>query len=69
MIPGNAAFRVCPFSFRARRDDAAWPPPAKRSNTAMDENGCAMDIVFPGITGIAKQNSQRRKISFRKTHA
>jgi len=52
MILGNAVFRVCPFSFRARRDDAAWPLPAKRSNAAMDENGCAMDIVFPCIMSI-----------------
>jgi len=26
--------------------------PAKRSNAAMDENGRAMDIVFPSIMGI-----------------
>jgi hypothetical protein len=55
MIPGNAVFRVCPFSFRARHDDdAAWSPPAKRSNAAVDENGRAMYIVFPGIMGINK---------------
>ena len=52
MILGNAVFRVCPFSFRARRDDAAWQPPAKRSNAAMDENGRAMYIAFPCIMGI-----------------
>jgi len=55
MIPGNAVFRVCPFSFRARRDDTAWPPPAKRSNAAMDENGRAIDIVFPNIMGICPE--------------
>ena len=52
MILGNAVFRVCPFSFRARRDDAAWPPPAKRSNAAMDENGRAVDIALPSIMAI-----------------
>ena len=52
MISGNAVFSVCPFSFRTRRDDAAWPPPAKRSNAAMDANGRAMNIVFPSIMGI-----------------
>ncbi|MCZ6802496.1 MAG: hypothetical protein O7D86_00780 [Proteobacteria bacterium] len=35
---------------KARR--CAWPPPAKRSNAAMDENGRAMDIAFPGVMGI-----------------
>jgi len=52
MILGNAVFRVCLFLFTARRNDAAWPPPAKRSNTAMDENWRAMDITFPSIMGI-----------------
>jgi hypothetical protein len=52
MILGNEVFRVRPFLFRARRDDAAWPPPAKRSNAAMGENGCAMNIAFPSIMGI-----------------
>ena len=52
MILGNAMFRVRLFLFRARRDDAAWSPPAKRSNAAMDENGRAMDIVFLSIMGI-----------------
>jgi len=52
MILGNAVFRMCLFSFRVRRDDAAWPLPAKRSNAAMDENGRAVDIAFPSIMGI-----------------
>ncbi|MCZ6805021.1 MAG: hypothetical protein O7D86_14145 [Proteobacteria bacterium] len=52
MMLGNAVFRVCLFSFRARHNDAAWPSPAKRSNAAMDENGRAMDIAFPSIMGI-----------------
>ncbi len=52
MILGNAVFRVRPFSFKARRDDAACSLPAKRSNVAMDENGRAMDIAFPSITSI-----------------
>ncbi|MCZ6805165.1 MAG: hypothetical protein O7D86_14905 [Proteobacteria bacterium] len=47
--PGS---RPLPASMQARRDDAAWPPPAKRSNAAMDENGRAMDIAFPCIMGI-----------------
>jgi len=43
---------VCPFSFKARRDDVAWPPPAKRSNTALDEKGRAMDTAFSNILGM-----------------
>jgi peptidoglycan-binding protein CsiV len=52
MIFGNILFRVRPFLFRTRRDDDAWPLPAKRSNAVMGENGHAMDSVFPGIMGI-----------------
>jgi len=52
MILGNTVFRVCLFLFTARHNDAAWPPPAKRSNTAMDKNWRAMDITFPSIMGI-----------------
>ena len=58
MILGNAVFRVRPFSFMARHDDAAWPLPAKRSNAAMDENGRAMDIAFPSIMGITHEYQQ-----------
>ncbi len=52
MMPINVVFRVCPFLFNARRDDAAWSLPAKRSNAAVDENGRAMDMAFIGIMGI-----------------
>jgi hypothetical protein len=42
----KCVLRVRPFLFRARRDDAAWSLPAKRSNDAMDENGRAMNMYF-----------------------
>jgi len=57
MILGNTMFRVCLFSFRARRDDAAWSLPAKRNNAAMEENRRAMDIAFSGIMGISMETT------------
>lgn len=55
MIVGNTLCRVCLFLFRARRDDAAWLFPAKRSNAALDESRRAMNTVFPTIMGINRQ--------------
>ncbi len=52
MMLGNAVSRVRLFLFRARRDDAAWSFPVKRSNAVMDENGRALDIVFLSVMGI-----------------
>lgn len=48
----NAVFRVCAFPFRARHDDVAWLPPAKRSNAGIDGNGRAMDIAFISFMGM-----------------
>ena len=69
MIPGNTISIAHPFSSMAVLLLFAGGGHAASSRLALNENGHTLNAAFPGITGIAKQNSRRRKISLRKTHA
>jgi len=74
MIFENIEFRVCPFLFRARHDDAHGYPLQRGAPTvgaigdaAMDENGRAMEIHSQCIMG-SRLTAQNMRSNLHQTN-